>query len=132
MSDEFDIEAGVKKFMRQFQEMVLDATEQDGFDAQLALLDFIHANPDIRFFIQDAKADAERVKIRWPMPEAVTPWPLSEEAFLFVCRHNGADPTKVVNSWRYAPNAAMQAYCECWGAQPIEAQMERVKWSRTK
>ena len=132
MTDEFDIDAGIRKFIRTFQDMVLEATDRDEIDPQLALLDFIHANPDIRLFLEQAKAEAERVKIRWPMPEATTDWPLTENAFLFVCRHNGADPAKVPNSWRYAPNPAMQQRMNYFGSLPVDVQMERVRWSRRK
>ncbi len=130
--DEFDPQSGLENFIRTFQDLVLEATNRDEIDPALALVDFIRANPDIRLFLEQAKAEAERVKVRWPMAEAVTPWPLSEDAFLFVCRHNGANPAKVVNSWRYAPNEAMQQRMEYFGSLPVDVQMERVRWSRLR
>lgn len=45
---------------------------------------------------------------------AAREYPLSETAFVWVCRYNGITPANCTNpAWRYAPNRATQLRVEC-------------------
>lgn len=46
-------------------------------------------------------------------------YPLSEAAFLWLCKFNGADPAKAPRAWRYAPNAEMKRILERNAARPV-------------
>ena len=56
--------------------------------------------------------------------------PLSEGAFLWICRFNGVRISDAPEAFRYAPNEYCRADSEFWGAQPRDVQERRVAWSR--
>lgn len=50
--------------------------------------------------------------------------PLTEAEFLEKCRWNGADPSKVPATWRFAPNAWAKAY---WAARVQSSESQGLR-----